>query len=667
AWNKSLLAINPLLQEYARDKKKSEGIYVYDAAAKKLVRLTDGNYDIFYRWLPDNRMLIVSAKESKIFSNLTEAYALSVDGNYERLTHLGQKVDARFLDFYRHGLAAFGFLSVLGLLGAYGTSRARKRRCIIEPHRGFDKIFDYPAALSVGITAASLVGTLVYAQNSDYSPSLSNFAKKCPFLVTAGISTFGALFWSVFYNATHAIGRLKSPCLLNYLRMWGRAVYHLWNPRKALNKTLESVAVEDDSTLADRAVLANYENRHLDAVFYRSVCLRFKKRRPEIEEAISMNWVEGLTRRIVNRACIIKNAAKLYKSPEDPTLLINHQFLYLERGNEIKARQLAEKILSLPSCSDEERILESFVLELLGEADWAERLRQEMVPRLFRNNECARVGQSLLYQKLGFRERLEKEAQTLNYLQKFSSTYDFEVARPLGVWDFGRISCLFETFSDGTSLYDYLEMNPDISVLRKAAMTQAALHAVLPCDNNYDLEKDVSSFIEKLPLHFSKQKLYDALIEILKPAARCLAADSDGHRENRHYNTAQQITVYDVEARGSSPIFYDYAKLRGQGRSVGTIKQQKDLLFESAGAYNRLAQPERRVAENEFYENVLRSSPYKALRFALFVQNRPERHKTARNFLENAELDLLVLGNVLKKDLRYTVSDALKDANELVT
>ncbi len=667
AWNNSLLAINPWLMEMARGRKRSEGIYVYDAVAKRLSRITGGSYDLFYRWLPDNRMLVASAGESKIFPNILNTRIFSVNGDYELLTHNERDYDARFLNFYYRGLAAFGILGFLGLLGAYGISRARRRQCVIEPHRGFDKIFDYPAALSGGITAASLAGLLAYAQNSDYAPVLPHIANKSPLLVTAGLGTVGAIVWSVFYNLAHATSRLKSPCLLNYFLMACRAVYQLWNPRKALNNALESVAVEDDSTLSGRAVLAAYENRPLDAVFYHAVLLRFKKRRPELEEAVSMDWVSGFTRRIINRGNLIANSVRLRRSPDDLALLTRRQFLYLERQNERKARQIAEKILSLPGCTDEDRILQSFVLESLGEPERADRLRKEAFPGLFKESQRARIENSILYQKFGLKERLVKESQILDYLQRFCSTYDFDVARPLGVWDFGRMSFLFETFSDGESLYDYLEQNPDIGVMRKAAMAQAALHALLPSDNNYDLEKDVLSFMEKLPQHIRKQRLYDALIELLTPVVPYQSADCDGHRENRHYNISQQITVYDAESRGSSPQAYDYAKLRGQGCSVGSFEQQKDLLVESAGVYNRIVQPERRVPESEFYNHVLRASPYKAMRFALFVKGRHERHHSARQFIANAELDLHVLSEVLKKESRYALCDALCSINDVLT
>ncbi len=665
AWNKALLAINPLNPSCRG--KISEGIYVYDAVAKTLCRLTDGNYDLFYRWLPGNRMLIASAGASRIFPNLLNVGILSVDGNYTQLTHNEQGVDARFLNYFRHSIAAIGILGFLGLLGAYGTSRARKRQCIIEPHQWYDRVFDYPAALSTGVTAASMAGLLAYAQSSNYAPLLLHTAKNNPLLVASGIEAAAAFIWPVFYNFAHTIGKLKSPCILNYLLMFLRAIHYLWNPRKALTKALKSVAIEDDLTLSSKALIASYENRPLDAVFYYAVCLRHKKRRPEIEEAVSMNWFEGFTRNVVSRMGLIENSVQLRKSPEDAALLTRRQFLYLQRGNERKAKQLAQKIVSLPDCSNEARILQSFVLESLGEPELAERLRNEAFPRLFRESQRAKYENSILYSKLGLRERLVKEAQTLDYLQRFGSAHDFDVARPLGIWDSGRMCFLFETFSDGESLYDCLEKNPDINVLRRAAMAQAALHAILPCDNNYELEKDLSSFMEKLPQQMRKQKLFDALVELLKPAERFQATDCDGHRENRHYNLSHQITVYDAESRGSAPMSYDHAKLRGQGRSIGTPEQQKDVLVETACAYNRLVPPERRVPENDFYNNVLRASPYKAMRFALFAQGRPEKHHSARQFIANAELDLLVLSDVLKKESRYTLSDALNDINGFVT
>ncbi len=589
----------------------------------------------------------------------------TAEGGYKAITYKEQRKDTRFPDSDYRGLAATSILGFIGLLGIYGTSRARKRQCVIEPHRGLDKILDYPAALSAGMTATTLACIIACAEalhNFSTPPNLKNN----PLFVTTGIGSVGLFVWSAFYGFMNLISKLKSPCMLNLWRIFPITLSNLWNPTEATKRTIESFAVEDDLMLVSRAVLANYENRPLDAIVYQDKYLRLRKRRPALEEAVSMNWAEGCARGIASLICLIENSFQLRKSPEDAALLTERQFIYLRRENERKARQLAQKILSSPKCGDEERILQSFVLDSLGEPEWAERLRQEAFPRLFRENERVKFGKSLLYQKLGLREQLVKESQTLDYLQRFGNRYDFDAARPIGVWDFGRASCLFETFADGESLYDYLEGIPDIGVMRKAAMTQAALHAVLPRDNNYDLEKDVSAFIENLPLHIRRQKLYDALLELLKPVAQYQAADCDGHRENRHFNVSQQITVYDVEARGSSPMPYDYAKLRGQGCSVGTLEQQKDVLVESAGVYNRIVLPERRVPENEFYNNILRASPYKAMRFALFVQKHPERHHNARQFISNAELDLLILDDVLKKESRHVLCDALNAIDDFI-
>ncbi|MEM4239684.1 MAG: hypothetical protein QXK08_00620, partial [Candidatus Woesearchaeota archaeon] len=76
-----------------------------------------------------------------------------------------------------------------------------------------------------------------------------------------------------------------------------------------------------------------------------------------------------------------------------------------------------------------------------------------------------------------------------------------------------------------------------------------------------------------------------------------------------------------------------------------------------------LVPPERQVPPNVFPEQVLRASPYKALRFASFVWNNPHRHGTAIKFLENAEKDIELLKDT--DELPYSeLSCAVRTARE---
>jgi hypothetical protein len=131
---------------------------------------------------------------------------------------------------------------------------------------------------------------------------------------------------------------------------------------------------------------------------------------------------------------------------------------------------------------------------------------------------------------------------------------------------------------------------------------------------------------------------------------------------NRHYNETRQITVYDLEPRGLAPVPFDYAKLLRQGRLIGSWQQQKDLLAECADNFNSLAGSRQRMDVGSFAENVLRSSPYKALRYASFAWSKPEINKAALTFLDNAKNDMYIIKNenLLDLDRFRAVADAVK-------
>ena len=133
------------------------------------------------------------------------------------------------------------------------------------------------------------------------------------------------------------------------------------------------------------------------------------------------------------------------------------------------------------------------------------------------------------------------------------------------------------------------------------------------------------------------------------------------------YNTTQQITVYDLELLGGVPIAFDYAKLLRQGRRVGTVQEEHELLIESAEQCNSIRGKEM-VPPEKLPEFVVRSSPYKALRLASAAWNQPEKFAMIRSSLQNALDDLVVLEHetevghsnvtVLSDNVKY-VTDAL--------
>ncbi|MEM4242833.1 MAG: hypothetical protein QXM31_02940 [Candidatus Woesearchaeota archaeon] len=529
-------------------------------------------------------------------------------------------------------------LAGIFLIGAYGAYTSRKRRVVLEEHRGIDRAFDYPGILAAGSTAASLGALAALACHGSHS-FVPDALNRDTALAGGLLASIGASCWSAFYLGFDAISKLKSPCLGSIASI---CRYAFSSPAAREKKSIEIFAAESDTLLAARARVAMNEGRGLDSLYYWNACLQYMRRRPEVEECLATNYVAGLGRRVANAVAIMESKKLLGNDPENLGLLTDREFMMLFSHRQADAKALAEKILSLPKCTDEDRMLQSFVLDALGEAGLADMIRRDVFGRFLKVRGHSKVGGGLLYAKPGLRERLVQESQLLDYLQKYCSRHDFEAARPLGIWDSGSGCHLFETFSDGESLYTLLERTPDFAVLRKAAIAQAVLHGIIPAQGCRELEQDVSSFIERMPWQFGKSSLYDALRSLLQPVWRYQAADCDGHRENRHYNTAGQITVYDLEQRGMAPVSSDYAKVMRQGGMVGSWDEQKDLLVECAEKYNSIASGVR-ITPSELPGHVLRMSPYKALRFASFVWNNPHRHGTAIKFLENAEKDIELL------------------------
>lgn len=578
---------------------------------------------------------------------------------YEKAEDKNKSIDA-LADYCRKGLLLTGALAGIFLIGAYGAYRARKRRVVLEGHKGIDKIFDNPGILSAASAIATL-GAFTAVKCQGNEDILQGFSQKYPLLFSAWMASAGTILSSTFYSLYDMVSKFKSPCVKNTLKT---AFLSFSNPEQREKKSLELIAVESDDTLAARAKVALNNGMPLDALYNYNACLQFRNRRSEVEECLATNWIYGLARKGSTAVALRENSKLLEKDPSNMGLLTDREYHLLLGGREKEAKQVAEKILAMPNCTDEDRILQSFVLDSLSENELAGQIRDKLFSRIIKDNSMMKIGKGLLYAKKGKMERLHDESWLLKHLQKYSEKYDFEAARPLKVICSEQNAWLFETFSDGKGVYGLLESNPDFEVLRKCAITQARLHAVAPAVGSRGIEADISSFIDKMPWDFNRSELYNSFQDLLFPIWPYQAADCDGHRENRHYNTAGQITVYDLEPRGNAPVAFDYAKLFRQGRWVGSWEKQKELLTECAEEYNRHS--EKKISSQVFAEHVLRASPYKALRFASFVWKKPERHDTALSFLGNAENDLEILSSIgsIYPGVYSSVSCAIEDAKE---
>jgi hypothetical protein len=573
-----------------------------------------------------------------------------------------ERYENKIIGYSKKALPIYGILAGISLLGTYGLYASRKRRLIMEQHRGADKIFDYPMAVSSAGAVASLGAavSLTYSGNMDL---LQGAASREPLLVGALTASGLACLNYVYYVFADRISALKSPCLKNTAKIFG-LVFKSREERE--KKGLELFAEENTSTFADRAEVAFNEGRKLDSLYYYNASLQQLKRRSEFEEALATSFLISLARKITSKLDMIQINSRLKKDPDNIGLLTDAEYNLLLTMNEKGTRDIANRIISLPHCSNEDKLLQSFILDYVGDKSHAEAVRNNVLHSLFLEKRHARIGRELLYQKHGTQARLFGESMDLSDLQKYCAKYDFEAARPLGIFGEGENSVLFETFSDGVPLFDYLEHNSDFEVLRKAARTQSVLHGLMKREGDYFLKDDISSFLGSVPDDWALDKgsLNNALSALLMPAVRFLAPDCDGHRMNRHYNETRQITVYDLEPRGLAPVPFDYAKLLRQGRLIGSWQQQKDLLAECADNFNSLARSSQRMDVGSFAENVLRSSPYKALRYASFAWSKPEINKAALTFLDNAKNDMYIIKNenLLDLDRFRAVADAVKVA-----
>jgi hypothetical protein len=564
--------------------------------------------------------------------------------------------DEAGLSFVRRSLPITGAAAGLSLLGAYVTSRARRRRVVREPHRGLDKLLDHPGSLApilaAGATAAASAGSGLFSAFPRY-----------PILLGSLLATTTAALWYIVYMGIDKLSQMRSPCLLNFAKFCGYVARHPFVREK---KCLELLAVESDDTLEMRASVAAYERNSLDALYYWSASMRWRERRSEVEEAVAWDWIGATARKLAGIKYLRETGRQCEKEPNNRIVALTNQYFLLRFRKESRLKQLAERILAQSDCTDYERLFESYVLDSIGERAWAESIRKDVLPRILRDKESIKLGKSLVYSKPGREEDLRAEAKRLEFLLPRVAAYDVEVARPLGILPVEDKHYLFEVFSDGESLYSLLEQNPVPAILQKADRAIAAVHGLLPHGQPLSMSEDIAGFIKKVPWEIGKKLLTYELEKLLKPLWHHQAANGDMHRENSHYNLSEQVTIYDKESVGSCPIAFDYAKMHCQGRRVGTRMQECKILGEAAEEYNSMVVRERWIPSEKLFEYVLRSSQYKALRFAVFVRDKPARHGAALAFLANAtaDLDSLHYLNSVAASTRTVIGDALKRATD---
>lgn len=551
---------------------------------------------------------------------------------------------------------------VLALCAA-STYASRKNRVILEKHNGLENIFDYPGissfAISSGIFAPWVVACALKGEIAGISYE-DNLALRA-LIGTSYVSLLSAL-----YTSSDALSKNKSPCIKNFFKMTS-TLYSKLSHKEEL-KILSEVSASRSSGLLEAQAMALAEQGDMiNATSFWNAALNFERRSGN-EKTLAINALAASDRRFSTAIELIRNNYKLRKNPNDRALLIRSEFLYLLRYQPQKAKALAEKIITLQGCTDDEKFLQSFILDYAGASERADALLKEVLTRHMQENGLAKLGSNLLYQKAGAKEQLVGESRLLLQLQRVCEKHRFEAARPLGIWGRNDPHYLLETFSDGTRLYEMLEENPDPVVLRKAALAQASLHGIVSRAEDKKPHEDILQFINAEPWGLDRQDLDFALESMLEPVWNHQAADCDGHRMNRHYNLNEQIVVYDLEPRGNSPIAFDYAKLFAQGRFPAHWETQKEILAESADTYNSIVSKELRISGEQLSEQTFRSAAYKALRYAAFVWKDASRHSTAIDFIGNAEKYINILKNTVKVDNRAckilladlrTVNDAL--------
>lgn len=551
------------------------------------------------------------------------------------------------IEYCRKDLPTLAVLGGVLALGAVGTHVSRKKRVVFEPHKGIDRVFDYPGVLS-SVSMAGLSGLAM--ANPNLAQGLQGLLNEDPVTTTSFLGALGACGWSFSYMFFDALSKLKSPCVPNFAKSIVLTAFNSGNRADYARRLTEILNFESAGNLEERARTSALRGNMTDAAYYWNAALNFEKR-SGMQEILALSAFDSMARRIGGTIERISNYFKLRKNPNDRVLLIEKEFIHLLSYQPEKARPLAEKIISLPGCTDEEKILQSFVLDHVGAYSCADDIRNEIISK-YQEDKPFRLGGNLIYVKTGIRENLVGESRRLLQLQRVSEKHGFEAARPLGIWDKIGSYCLLEAFSDGKRLYEMLEENPDAEIIRKAALAQAALHALVPPGQEKTPDCDITRFIDNEPLGIGGMDLGSALDSVLAPVWQYQAADCDGHRMNRYYNLNRQIVVFDLAPRGNAPLSFDYAKLLGQGRWPAHWQEQQEIIRESAEEYNAMVDIERRITPTVLQEHVFRSVPYKALRYAAFVWSKPEMYSTAISFLGNSENYIAILRNTAKVDNR---------------
>lgn len=677
-WNNHLLSINTRSAKrlaYLSDHIKHDDVYVYDASQKKLKKLTREGSELFYRWLPNNKLLITSDNDSRLFPVvITETYALSLEGKLERLTWTGTRKEDIIIDYYATNLIPLGALALLSLLGVYASWRARKARKRTHPLKGLNKIFDHPEILSLAASTAIMGGGIIYTL--PYSDHLANYElltnlKYPENLVVLGYTASGiASFWPIINAVTDLSSRLKNP-VRDYFSMLGISASGMYktllgkDATSTFKKGLELLAVEYDGFYENKASIAVREGRLVpDALRDWNAGLRWRKRKPYLSRVIHTNWVNSTGFPLAALLQLRYNSQKLKNDPDNAGLLTERQFTYLSLGKNKKAKQLAERILS-QQCTQGEKILQSFVLDMIEEHEWAEKLREEVFSQITTDDPQKAFG-GLIYPKKGSPEMLQKEASLLRQAQSIGEKHNFESAEPFSIHKIKNNHYLFEVFSDGEQLYKLLEKIPDERVLKEALRVQALLHSKLENNSTLSLDESISKLSKRAPWELRTEFL-NAIKELQKVFWKYQAFDCDGHRENRHWNVSNQITVYDLEDRGPAPLAYDYAKLLRQGKRVGSQEQEREMLCAAAQTYNKHAKT--RVPERELQEFVWKASPVKALSYAWYAWDDPKKYGVSMEFLENAKDDLNILkaqDKISKAQYVVIVDEIKKTTDSLV-
>jgi hypothetical protein len=661
SWRDSLLAIG--VSGKKRPNPSQDDVCVYDASKKQLKKLTGHGSEFLWRWARDGRLLVRSDADNPMTHIPQELYALSLDGRMERLTRFGLWEEEAMADYHAKSFGLMAIAGLAGLLGIYGSWRARKARVRLEGHRGIDKLLDYPGLVAFG-ASAGLLGCITYLGGS--SSAFFESKTSGQLLLGAGFAATTASMMNLFYGIADIFSRVKSPCLRNGIKMFCCSARAATNSLRGKNypeenaRMLELQACQDDKTLVMQAIDEARRQNLPYAVHYLNSAFQSRLRKPALARLLSTNWIEQLGRRV---ALFVAEKAYGLRAQDDLVSLTTLQFEHVVFGNNKKALAFSEKILDLPDCTDQDRVLQAFILENIGEKSLSKKLLDYAVPRLIKNSDGrseARSGGQILAFKPGERLVFEKEIINLEYCLRSATRFGFEVSRPLGIFSVNDRDYLCEVYADGKRLDRYLLEKPDSAVMRENLRVTGILHGIMPCRNGKSIDSDICALVERAPWPL-RPALLDAVSGLVFPFWQYQAFDSDAHQQNRNWNFSGQITVFDLEDRGSCPVAYDYAKASRQGVNPCTPGQESEFLESAVEQYNRLVGRERRIPGGVMQEFVCRASPVKALSRAYAFWNRPEEARLSLGFLNNAWNDL----QLLKENRRITSDEYHVLADEM--